>query len=459
MSVDTPIDAYNEMSKKWLLIDDVYGGTESMRAAGQRRLPKEPAETDAAYEVRLKRSFLSNVLKKSIKRMSSKPFSKGVTMRGSLPDNLEPMWDNVDLTGRGMTQFSREVFTTAAKYGLTHILVDYPAVEIPEGGMTLAEEREMGLRPHFLHVSPKSLIGWKTRFIAGKEVLSQVRFKQTRTVDDGDYGVKDQNIIRVYSENDWEVWEENPKTKKYELVDNGAHTLGRVPLVTFYTEKKSTCVAEPPLEDLAHLNVAHWQSASDQRSILRFARIGILFAKGLSEEEVEGEIAVGPNALIRTNSENADMKYVEHSGNAIGAGRQDLLDLKAEMEVEAMQPLVARSGEPTATAKAIDEGTINSDVQAWVRIEENVLNEAFAMAAEWVKTPLPDDFAVEISNDFGFSYRTTEDIRALIDAKNAGHISSQTFLAEFKRRGVLSEQVDVEEEMERIEEDLTNVAV
>ena len=39
--------------------------------------------------------------------------------------------------------------------------------------------------------------------------------------------------------------------------------------------------------DLAWLNLAHWQSASDQRHILHVARVPFLFGRGLSEGEID----------------------------------------------------------------------------------------------------------------------------------------------------------------------------
>ena len=59
--------------------------------------------------------------------------------------------------------------------------------------------------------------------------------------------------------------------------------------------------AHPPLMDLAWLNLAHWQSASDQRHILHVARVPILFGRNLTLPE-DG-LALGPNRLATGEGE------------------------------------------------------------------------------------------------------------------------------------------------------------
>jgi hypothetical protein len=92
-------------------------------------------------------------------------------------------------------------------------------------------------------------------------------------------------------------------------------------------------------------------------------------------------------------------------------------------------------------------------VQSWVRAVELVLINAFKAACLWTGDELPEDFKVDIYNDFGISVRATRDIDALIKARQAGELSRGTFLREIKRRAVLSETVDIEQEKKDIEDE------
>lgn len=99
------------------------------------------------------------------------------------------------------------------------------------------------------------------------------------------------------------------------------------------------------LIDLAWLNLAHWQSASDQRHILHVARVPILFGRAL--QVADGEIEIGPNRLILADDPAAGLRFVEHFGTAIAAGRQDLVDLEDRMAVLGLDMMRHHPGAPS----------------------------------------------------------------------------------------------------------------
>jgi len=121
--------------------------------------------------------------------------------------------------------------------------------------------------------------------------------------------------------------------------------------------------AEPALLDLANLNIAHWQSDSDQRNILHVARVPILFAAGLGDSEAPiKKLNIGATTFINGQI-GSDLKYVEHSGKGIEAGRQDLQDLEQRMAQMGLNMLVkgaGRSGSATATARVLDQSEADS---------------------------------------------------------------------------------------------------
>jgi len=447
--VDSPSASWAEMWHKWELIQDLLGGTLAMRQAGKKWLPPEPRENPQGYEARLNRSYLYGAFRDTVQKLAAKPFSKPTVLSGKLPELLKEITHDADLQGRDLTQFARHIFEDGLKWGLSHILVDFPATG---GGLSLADERSQGIRPYFVHVSPLDLIAWQSNIRAdGGEELTQVRFRERRTEYDDTFGETAVDYIRVINQDSWELWRKPPKEEEYLKIEEGTHSFGAVPMMTFYTTRADFMKATPPLEDLAWMNLAHWQSLSDQRNILRFARVGILFASGFSEEEIESGISIGPSNMISSTNPEAKMSYVEHSGNAIGAGENDLTALEARMEVLGLQPLVESTGGVTATARAMDEARTHSNIQAWIRGLENAFEGCYAMAAQWANSPLPEDFAVDVFNDFGISLSATEDVRALMDMRVAGLITQQTFLEEVKRRGVLADEVDIESEMENLE--------
>ena len=108
---------------------------------------------------------------------------------------------------------------------------------------------------------------------------------------------------------------------------------------------------EPLLDDLADVNVAHWQSQSDQRNILHYARTPILFGAGMDDDE---DIVVASSSMVKASDPQASLAWVEHSGQAIGAGRQDLKDLEFQMEALGLQLLVQKAGQQSVTGDVQD---------------------------------------------------------------------------------------------------------
>ena len=164
---------------------------------------------------------------------------------------------------------------------------------------------------------------------------------------------KGQWRIHLYSRDHWECWHHgNGQMRAWQKVDEGRHDLGDVPLVSVIANPTGFMTARPPLVDMAWLNLAHWQSTSDQRHILHIARVPLLFGRGL--QMAERGLEIGPNRLILSDDPSADLKFVEHSGAAIAARRQDLVDLEDKMAVMGFDMIARRPVMATATGRAID---------------------------------------------------------------------------------------------------------
>lgn len=462
--VDTPNVQYVEMAAGWALLFDLLGGTPRMRAARQKWLPLEDAESQRAYNSRLKRSFLYNAYKDTIEKLRAKPFKKPVSVQGEIPQQLQVIEDDVDKTGRTLTGLAGDIMGGGLVAGVHHLLVDFTVMRADadaeaqgETEASIADEKAAGARPVFVNVPARNLIGWRLD-VNGE--LDQIRILENAIVPDGTYRDKKVKRIRVVTKTTWELFELQEKregagiVKSWVSLGKKTHTFGSVPLVTIYFEQgPDELTGIPPLEDLAWLNLAHFQSLSDQRNILRIIRSAVLFGRGWKPEDIDKGVVVGPRNAVLQENEKADLKYVEHSGKGLQAGREDIQDIEARMEVLGLQPLIKQTGNQTATGKAIDEAKSQSRMQAYVRAVEDGLERAYKFAAKWVKVVLPSDFKIDIFSDFGIGLKAKEDIDALLKSRLAKQITHETFLREIQRRGLISETVDVEKEIESLKDE------
>jgi hypothetical protein len=444
-TVATPNQDWLEMQDNFELVDILMQGTDALRAAGTRYLPREPKESQQAYRNRLARSFLYNAFADTTQKMVGKPFSKPVIIKQTTPEIIADWCKNIDLCGSNITTFAREVFDAGLRDGLTHILVDFPRNET---GGTLADEKAAKLRPYCINILAKNLFAWRAETINGAKQITQIRIRETIAEPDGDWGEKLIHRIRVIYPERFELYQLESKDK-WVIVDKGDISLNRIALVTFYTGKTGFMTAKPPLLDLAHLNIQHWQSSSDQEHILHFIRFPLLHGAGFNQDQKE--IEIGPNRMIISEDPQAKLSYVEHSGKAVEAGRQAICDIEEKMDSMGAQLLLKRPGASTATAASLDTAQSHSSLQDMVRKLENAFSEVLTHMGQWFKLTADDFGGIDINQDFGLSLVSGKDEDLLLKSRMSGELSRESYLTELKRRGVLREEIDIQEEMELIE--------
>ncbi len=345
--VDQQSDAVAKMARRWPMIDALVGGTGAMRDAGKAFLPQFPAEPDDAYRTRLSTATLFPVFSRTADVLAAKPMSKAIGL-AEVPPQVAALLDDVDGEGSPLHAFSTGLLLGCLQYGLAGVLVDYPPVA---GARTRADEAAVGARPYFAAYQASAILGWR----ASRGKLEQLRLLETVSEADGPFGTVAVSQVRVLTPGAWQVWRNLRQADgrpHWAVYQEGTTTLDVIPFVFFYGIREGFGVGRPPLTDLAFLNIEHWQSSSDQQTILHTARVPILFAKGLSDTD---PIIFGASTAIKTSSESADVKFVEHSGAAIAAGRQSLLDLEDRMRQAGAELLVQQPVQVTAT-QMVSEG-------------------------------------------------------------------------------------------------------
>jgi len=455
--INEPSEAWKRMAAKWDLTDALIGGTMSMRAARTKWLPQEKGESNEAYDERILRTTLYNGFRDSVNGLTARPFTRNVALKNaeSIPEQLKLIEDDADSERSSLTQFARAALCDAIHRGVGHILVDAPAIV----ASNFAEERTLGLHPYFAFVSARDLIGWKAeRGPGGRRRLTEIRIREPALVPDGDFGEKSVTRVRLLRRIDdrvvWGLYESSADAmggdaSMWNWIDGGPYSeqVNEIPLLSFYLTRTDFMEASPPLEDLAWLNLTHWQSSSDQRNSLHRARVPMLFESGTAVGDIDKPLTLGSGRVIRNTNPDANLRWVEHSGSAIGAGRQDLQDLQIDMKAMGDQPMVAKPN-ATATGDIIGESRSSADLQSWVRAEERALRQAYDVAAKFVGGTIPDDFAVDIFDDFALPAKAGQEIDKILVARQQRVICHATALAELKRRDLLAADLDVAAEME-----------
>lgn len=447
--------AYDKMAPSWAKIQTVLDGTDAMRAAGKEYLPQHKYEADEVYAERLQRAVLLNMTKLTLDGWVGRPFSNTITF-DAVPKQIEDLLSDVDMVGTDVQVFARDWFSDGMAKAFSFVYVDYPITDT-DGVRTLAMDRDEKVRPYWIHIRPEQLFFAESKVVQGKEILTEIRImeevterddfaetciKQIRRVflDEANVGHVEIYQLRKIKGRGKEVW---ARIKDY------TYSLSFIPLVVFYSHREAFMSGTPPLEDLVDLNIAHWQSSADQRACLTVARFPLLALTGGTEEE--GKLVVGPNRWLHSTDAQARFAYIEHSGAAIGVGRTDLLDLQEQMGEYGAEFLRKRPGNATATARALDSAEATSPLQDAIIRFGCALTLALEYTAKWLC--LPEGGTATLATDFGPETSDQAELNTLSAARAARDISRTAYLEELKRRGLLSDEYDIEDDAMLLEQE------
>lgn len=445
-NVSTPGNKSKAMCEETSMVRALMGGTTAMRAAGETLMPKWPNEEPDTHKARLKCATLFPAYSRTVTTLAAKPFSKPIAYGENVPARLRKwMEEDCDLQGRNLDTFAASVLETALAYGMTGLLVDYPTVD-PQAVRTVAQEQAAGVRPYLVHVMPWNILGWRSEQVGGSTVLTMLRLMERLTVPDGEWGEKEIEQVRVLTPGAWATYRKS-ENGEWGPYASGLTTIQKITFVPVYGQRTDFMQAKPPMLEMAHLNVKHWQSQSDQDNILHVARVPLLVTSGVDEGT---PMTVGASHAVSLPI-GASAAYVEHTGAAIGAGRTSLEDLKEEMRQAGAELLVIQQAAITATQVGTENAVGMCVLQRIASGTEDALDMALQYMAEWVGEKSGGN--VTLFKDFAASTLAEASAALLLQFQQAGIITKRTLLAEAQRRGILSGDVDPDDELEAVEEE------
>jgi hypothetical protein len=335
--------------------------------------------------------------------------------------------------------------------GVTFVLVDAPPVIAANGTdqPTLADQIEQGARPYCVHVLADQLISWSSESIGGVQQLTEARIKECTHEKDGEWGQIEVERIRVLRPGYFAIYrkvKEGEQAGQYLLEEEGLTSLKFIPLVAIYSNRTGFFEGEPPLQSLADLNLEHWISSSENRAALTFLRFAMLVITGATEQST---VEIGASKVIQLPA-GGTAQYVEHTGAGINAGFKDLEQIEIRMDTTSMLVRVQNVGRVTATAAAINSDNSNAGLLAIA----DGLEDAFELVLDYMNQMLGGrpgtGGSLAVNDDFGES-ATLGTATELLAALTVGAISLETYLGEMKRRMILDESLDIQEEIDRIQ--------
>ena len=447
-TVATTSLAYDMMSPRWWKMDTLLNGTEAMRAAGEDMAPRHENESVINYDERILGNVLFNMVDLTLRMWVGRPFANQIQYTEDFAPHLKPLMDDIDLNGNNLDVYSRRWFRDGVAKAFSHTLVEFPRVDVAVP-RTLADDDAMNIRPYLVHIQPEQVIFALATRIDGKEVLTHVRIMEEVVELKGWEEVVTEQIrvlelawqdVGTSEEPDFiqrvrvDIHRQDEK-KHWIVEETWWMDIDFIPLVTFYADRQGFMVGRSPLDDLADLNIRHWQSMSDQISILTVARFPMLACSGGDDEEAK--LVIGPKEWLYTPDPQARFYYVEHKGQAIEAGDKDLAGLEKRMQSYGAEFTKDRPDRESASARELDSSEATSPLQDVTFRFNDALNFALEIMSVWMnkkhtgKANVPTEFTSPKSDELLTLYNTWKE----------GGLTTEEYLKELQRRGVLSEEL------------------
>jgi hypothetical protein len=425
-------------------VDTLWSGTAGMRLAGETYLPRNAEEPLDNYKRRLARSTLHNYYKSSIQSAVGKVFSKDIHVeKPSLPMQL--LFDDIDAQGRNLTQFAKDVLQDAINHGITFILVDHSRV--PEEYKTLADKNASGARPYWVGIPATKVLDARSADFGGTQRLSYFRYEEEVWEPSADgFGGSGYRQVRIFKQDPntevmFAVYREDEVGTTWRLIDSGVLAgVTAIPVIPVNVNRTSFFMGRPPLQDLADVNVQHWQCSSDYQNSVHVASIPFLLAKGMGPQELDTsgnpqEMRIAVNSGVMAVDPNADVQWIEVTGAALAAARANLDSLVQEMEKLGTTLCTSTPGGVTATEKSVNAAEANSTVKSWALALQDAINGSLAFTAEYISEQ-PTALA-QVNTEFASDYASDTTFSSVLEAHKLGVIDAETVVAEAKRRNVL----------------------
>lgn len=443
------------MSGYFGVVEPLMGGTKAMRDAGKTLLPMFPKEEKADYERRLSASTLLPAYSETVNNMTGRVFANEVMPDESVSSSIKTLLENVDLQGNNLHVWAEGLFKKGLSHGIAFVLVDNTGDRVYK---TKAEEKAAGARPFSKIIKPEQFLGAKCENIAGELKATEFRYCEMVEEDDPENKFKPKQVeqIKVLYIGKWEVYRKKKGSNSQEewmLHDQGETTLPLIPVIPFYTNQLGFMFAKPRLMELAYLNVKHWQSQSDQDNILHVARVPLLAFIGMdnpaSNPTNKSDVTVSTSSAIYVPMPDGDVKYVEHSGKAIEAGAESLKSLVEDMRMAGAK-LLEKEKQATKTAAQANEEAAQemSPLESMAKALQDCLDQMIYIYALMMNEKATGN--IMVNGNFEVDFSPEVSLPFLKSMADSGYISEQTLFDEAKRRGVLSESIDWDEEKERI---------
>lgn len=475
----------------WQTIRDVMLGESAIKRAGARYVPRLEGQSDVEFRAFVDRGFFYNATARTVSGYLGMIFRREPVVK--LPERssacgeaLREFVNDVDLMGKGLEEYARQVVSEVTVMGRCGTLVDWMLERGNKG-----EEN----RAYVSLYRTEDILNWREERINGRLQLTLVvlremvsyentprydgsnddspldpfvtglreQFRVLRLVDSSSLMVDGQEGLRgsVTGGNGWhyvvEIWGKDCSNDgKVVLLETRVPVRRGKPLPNIPFVFHGPQFARPPIEpspiaDIVAANLDHYRMNVEFKHGMHYTALPTAWVSGFEKDTV---LRIGSSTAWVTDTIGASAGFLEFKGDGLrtferAMDRVERLLAVLGARLLESQKRVSESAEALQMRQAGDSSVIAGLAVA----VSKSLNQALHWVYWWHSIEShPDQVSseqimIEINRDFDVVRLTGKEIQALIMAWQAMAISQDTLLHQFERGDVLPPGRSPEEEL------------
>ena len=198
-------------------------------------------------------SYLFNGYRKTVWDFSAKVFEKPILLSDGTDPAIVEWTEDIDLEGRDLSIFGKQVFEAGVQSGIEYLLVDAPPKVM---GETRAQAMEMNNRPYIIHITPEQVLGRRKSRINNRTVLSHFRYRELIAVAKDEFQSEMIEQIKTFDLTEAmtvlaRTFQLNKAGHWIQITDDIFTGMDEITVIPFYANRTDWFSGSPPLEDLS----------------------------------------------------------------------------------------------------------------------------------------------------------------------------------------------------------------
>jgi len=224
-----------------------------------------------------------------------------------------------------------------------------------------------------------------------------------------------------------------------------------IPFIFIGIDDTTPSVDEPPLIDLADVNIAHYRLDADHKHGLHFTGLPTPVISGYTPPEGSSDLYIGSTAAWVFPDPNAKASYLEFAGQGLSAIKEEKANLENQMAILGARLLASeKKATETSQTAQIHRAGESSVLSAIANTISSGLTWALNVFSQWGGSQ--DECSVEINTEFMPPEVSPQELTAWLQAWQSGApgFSDQGLFDLLQKRELIASGVTLEDEQERI---------